>query len=99
MTRFPGTGLPIMICSGVRQCGSDGSAPGIAGKNLANPLGAILTAAMMLNHLGLTNEAEKIEVAVLEAIRQRKTTVDVGGSLGTIEAGEWVAQRVRGRVS
>ncbi len=73
-----------------------GSAPPIAGKNIANPLGAILTAAMMLAHLGLTHEAEKIEAAVLEAVRQKKTTQDIGGSLGTREAGEWVAKRVAG---
>jgi 3-isopropylmalate dehydrogenase len=72
-----------------------GSAPPIAGKNVANPFGAILTVAMMLNHLGMPAEAEKIEAAVLEAVRQKKTTVDVGGSLGTREAGEWVAQRVK----
>jgi 3-isopropylmalate dehydrogenase len=71
-----------------------GSAPPIAGKNLANPLGAILTAAMMLNHLGMSGEAEKIESAVLDAVRQKKTTQDIGGTLGTREVGEWVAQRV-----
>ena len=49
---------------------------------------------MMLAHLGLTQEAEKIEAAVLEAVRQKKTTQDVGGSLGTRDAGEWVAKRV-----
>ena len=71
-----------------------GSAPPIAGKNMANPFGAILTSAMMLNHLGLTEEAEKIEGAVLEAVRQKKTTQDIGGQLGTREAAAWVAERV-----
>jgi len=71
-----------------------GSAPPIAGKNIANPFGAILTAAMMLAHLGLTKEAGKIEAAVLEAVRQKRTTQDVGGTLGTREAGEWVAEKV-----
>jgi len=71
-----------------------GSAPPIAGKNIANPMGAILTAAMMLLHLGLNREAEKIEDAVLEAVRQKKTTQDVGGTLGTREVGEWISQRV-----
>jgi 3-isopropylmalate dehydrogenase len=71
-----------------------GSAPPIAGKNVANPFGAILTSAMMLAHLGLTREAEKIEAAVLEAVRQKKTTQDVGGTLGTREAAEWVADSV-----
>jgi 3-isopropylmalate dehydrogenase len=71
-----------------------GSAPPIAGKNVANPFGAILTAAMMLEHLGLTREADRIEAAVLEAVRQKRTTQDIGGSLGTREAGEWVANFV-----
>jgi 3-isopropylmalate dehydrogenase len=71
-----------------------GSAPPIAGRNLANPFGAILTAAMMMAHLGLANASEKIEAAVLEAVRQKQTTQDIGGTLGTREAGEWVAERV-----
>ena len=73
-----------------------GSAPPIAGKNIANPFGAILTAAMMLAHLGFTDEAARVEAAVLEAVRQKKTTEDIGGSLRTGEAGEWVARRVAG---
>ena len=72
-----------------------GSAPPIAGKNIANPMGAILATAMMLSHLGFASEAAKIESAVLEAVRQKKTTQDVGGSLGTREVGEWIAQRVK----
>ena len=70
-----------------------GSAPPLAGKNVANPFGAILTAALMLAHLGLNAEAQKMEAAVLEALRQKKTTSDLGGSLGTHEAGDWVAAR------
>src|SRR2546423_9711581 len=69
-----------------------GSAPPLAGKNVANPLGAILTAAMMLAHLGLNSEAEKIEAAVLEAVQQKKTTQDIGGDLRAKEAREWVAE-------
>ena len=68
-----------------------GSAPPIAGKNLANPFGAILTAAMMLAHLGFVKESDQIEAAVREAVRQKKTTQDIGGTLGTREAGKWVA--------
>jgi 3-isopropylmalate dehydrogenase len=71
-----------------------GSAPPIAGKNVANPFGAILTAAMMLGHLAMTGAADKIEAAVLEAVRQKKTTSDIGGTLGTREAGEWIANVV-----
>jgi 3-isopropylmalate dehydrogenase len=71
-----------------------GSAPPIAGKNLANPFGAILTAAMMLAHLGMSAEAARIESAVLEAVRAKKTTQDIGGSLGTREAADWVVNRI-----
>jgi 3-isopropylmalate dehydrogenase len=74
-----------------------GSAPPIAGKNIANPFGAILSAAMMLAYLGMDGETQKIEAAVLEAVRQKKTTADIGGTLGTREAGEWVARKVAGR--
>src|SRR3989440_5068255 len=74
-----------------------GSAPPIAGKNVANPFGAILTAAMMLGHLGMTREAEKIDAAVLEAVRQKKLTADAGGSLGTREVGAWLAERTARR--
>jgi len=71
-----------------------GSAPPIAGKNEANPFGAILTAAMLLRHLEFTKEADRIEAAVLEAVRQKKTTQDIGGSLGTRESGNWIANRL-----
>ena len=72
-----------------------GSAPPLAGKNVANPMGAILTAAMMLDHIGLRREAERIEAGVLEAVRQKKTTIDVGGKLGTRECAEWIAALIR----
>jgi len=68
-----------------------GSAPPFAGKNIANPVGAILSAAMMLEFLGLGGEAERMNAAVLESVRQRKTTQDIGGTLGTREAGDWIA--------
>jgi 3-isopropylmalate dehydrogenase len=71
-----------------------GSAPPLAGKNVANPMGAILTAAMMLAHLGLTSEAQKIEAVVFEAVRQKKITQDLGGSLGTKEVGEWIVTKL-----
>jgi len=71
-----------------------GSAPPFAGKNIANPVGAILSAAMMLEFLGLSAEAERINSAVLESVRQKKTTQDIGGALGTREAGDWIAGHV-----
>jgi 3-isopropylmalate dehydrogenase len=71
-----------------------GSAPTIAGKDLANPIGAIATASMMLAHLGLAKEAAAIDAAILEAVRRKKTTFDVGGTLGTKESAAWIAERV-----
>jgi 3-isopropylmalate dehydrogenase len=73
-----------------------GSAPPFAGKNIANPIGAILTGAMMLEFLGFSAEAKKINDAILEAVRQKKTTQDIGGSLGTRECGEWIVKQVTG---
>ncbi len=72
-----------------------GSAPPFAGKDVANPIGAISTAAMMLEHLGLEKEAEKISRAVLRAVQEKKTTADIGGSLGTRASAAWIADRVR----
>ena len=70
-----------------------GSAPPLAGKNVANPIGAILTAAMMLENLGLKADAQKVEAAVLKALQQKKTTADVGGNLGTRECADWIAKQ------
>jgi len=57
-------------------------------------MGAILTSAMMLAHLGFSDAAQKIEAAVLDAVRQKKTTQDVGGTLGTKEVTEWIAKKL-----
>lgn len=67
-----------------------GSAPKYAGKNVANPFGAILTAGLMLEHLGFKVEAAAIEQAVRQAVSRNETTQDLGGKLGTIEAGNAV---------
>ena len=71
-----------------------GSAPKYAGKDVANPIGAILTAAMMLDYLGMTDVANEIERAVTETILAGETTHDLGGSLGTRAAGEAVLRRL-----
>jgi 3-isopropylmalate dehydrogenase len=73
-----------------------GSAPRFAGKNIANPIGAILSAALMLETLGLPDEAAAIEAAVLAAVREQQVTQDVGGSLGTREAGDAIVTRIYG---
>ena len=59
-----------------------GSAPDIAGKGVANPCGAILSAAMMLDHLGFAKEAARVEGAVRSALAQGRTA-DAGGHLST----------------
>ena len=51
---------------------------------------------MMLAHLGLDAESQRIEAAVLEAVWEKKTTADVGGALGTRECARWIAERVAG---
>jgi 3-isopropylmalate dehydrogenase len=71
-----------------------GSAPDIAGTDRANPIAAILTAALMLEHLGQTDAARRIEDAVDAAIRGGATTPDLGGELGTEAAGDWIRDAV-----
>ena len=72
-----------------------GSAPPLAGKNVANPIGAILSAALMLDTLGAVEEAKAIERAVEAAVAQNQTTTDIGGTLGTREVGDWIAKRIQ----
>ena len=62
-----------------------GSAPDIAGKDLANPIAAILSAAMMLRYLGMNNGAERTEKAVPAALGMEIRTRDAGGTMGTRE--------------
>jgi 3-isopropylmalate dehydrogenase len=71
-----------------------GSAPPLAGKNVANPIGAILSCALMLETLGARAEAKAVERAVEAAVIAGQTTSDVGGSLGTREAGDWIAESI-----
>ena len=72
-----------------------GSSPALAGKNAANPMGAILTAGLMLEHLGWVEEAERIEAAVSWAVARDRTTRDVGGTLGTREVGDSICAWIR----
>jgi 3-isopropylmalate dehydrogenase len=64
-----------------------GSAPDIAGRGLANPLGAIRSLGMLLEHLGHAAESERVERTAAEVLRLGRCTADVGGALGTVEAG------------
>jgi isocitrate dehydrogenase (NAD+) len=73
-----------------------GSAPKYAGQNKANPTALILSAALMLRHLGETDGADAVESAVREVVAEGRTvTYDLGGSAGTREYGQEVAARVR----
>jgi len=67
-----------------------GSAPPLAGKDLANPLASILTVGMMLAHLGYPDEEARLERIGARAIEARTCTRDVGGELGTRAVGDWV---------
>jgi 3-isopropylmalate dehydrogenase len=71
-----------------------GSAPDIAGKGVANPLGSITSLAMMLHHLGEGAAAEIVERVVEDAVRGGQVTRDLGGSLSTEDCGRIVADGV-----
>jgi 3-isopropylmalate dehydrogenase len=72
-----------------------GSAPDIAGKGIANPLGMILSAALCLRHsLGLEAEAELVEKAANDAVTDGARTADLGGSLSTREMADEVIRRI-----
>jgi 3-isopropylmalate dehydrogenase len=71
-----------------------GSAPPLAGKNVANPMGAILSSALMLETLGWVDEAKRIDSAVEAAIAAGETTTDVGGNRGTSQVGDWIAKKL-----
>ena len=74
-----------------------GSAPTVAGKNVANPIAAILTGAMMLEYIGFKEAAKKIEEAIEESVRAGETTQDIGGKLSTTAAGEAIRGRLSGQ--
>ncbi len=72
-----------------------GSAPKYAGKDVANPFGAVLTAQLLYQHLQMNDEAQLVENAVRSAIRENQTTPDLGGSLGTRAVGDYLCQVIR----
>lgn len=71
-----------------------GSAPDIAGRGIANPIAAILSAAMMLDHLGLTGPASRIRQAVERTLAEGHATPDLGGELTTVQMAERVIEAV-----
>jgi 3-isopropylmalate dehydrogenase len=74
-----------------------GSAPDIAGQDVANPISQVLTAALMLEHLGERDGAELIRRGVVQALESGKVTIVKGrAARGTKAAGEAIAQVIRG---
>jgi len=72
-----------------------GSAPDIAGKGIANPIGQIWSGAMMLRHLGIPEAADAVEGAIAATLAQAKVrTSDIGGNATTGELGEAIARQV-----
>ena len=79
-----------------------GSAPDIAGQNIANPLALIMSAVMMLNHIGQTAPAERIKTAyntVLEDGNPGELTRDIGGTAGTMQFAAALADRMQQRTT
>ncbi|MDI9610988.1 MAG: isocitrate/isopropylmalate family dehydrogenase [Archaeoglobales archaeon] len=72
-----------------------GAAFDIAGKGIANPTAMILTACMMLQHLGYTEEAKKVKKALEETIASGKTTPDLGGNLKTKDFANEVLKKLK----
>jgi tartrate dehydrogenase/decarboxylase / D-malate dehydrogenase len=88
----PGTGVGIFEPI-------HGSAPDIAGRGIANPLGAIDSAAMLLHHIGQPAAAARVRTAVDDTLAAGVATVDLGGSCSTTEMGDEVLARVRAGAS
>jgi tartrate dehydrogenase/decarboxylase/D-malate dehydrogenase len=71
-----------------------GSAPDIAGRGVANPCGAIWSAALLLGHCGEPEAAARVLRALEETCREGPRTRDVGGDASTVEVGDAVATRI-----
>jgi 3-isopropylmalate dehydrogenase len=74
-----------------------GSAPDIAGKGIANPLGAIQCTALLLEYLGMFEDARSVEAVVSDCVREGPLTPDLGGSATTQDVGSWVLQALSNR--
>ncbi len=72
-----------------------GSAPPLAGKNIANPFASLLTVGALLSHLGYPEHERHIERAITEAVDSGQVTRDLGGELTTTQAADWVIERIK----
>jgi tartrate dehydrogenase/decarboxylase / D-malate dehydrogenase len=75
-----------------------GSAPDIAGRGIANPIGQAWTGVLLLDHLGLAGPAERLMAAIEAAVAAGEVTPDLGGRLSTVEAGEAIGAGLGGTV-
>ena len=73
-----------------------GSAPDIAGKNIANPIGQIWSGALMLEHLGHAQAAADVLAAIEAVVREGPRTRDLGGRASTQEVGKAIAEALPG---
>jgi 3-isopropylmalate dehydrogenase len=71
-----------------------GSAPDIAGTGTANPMAAVLTAALLAEHTGAPQVAAALEAAVAAALAEGVATPDAGGAGSTAEVGDWMCRRI-----
>jgi len=72
-----------------------GSAPDIAGKGVVNPLATILSAGMMLEHLGMTQAASEVDAAIAAVLADGKVrTPDIGGKSSTEEVTDAVLEKL-----
>ena len=76
-----------------------GTAPDIAGKEIANPTAALLSLANLTRHLGEIAVGKELRQAILDSIAAGKSTRDIGGKLSTYEFAEEVASRLRARIA
>jgi isocitrate dehydrogenase (NAD+) len=71
-----------------------GSAPDIAGKGVANPLAMLMAAGLMLRHIGLIDQAERLDAGIKAALDSGARTRDIGGTLGTMELARAIAGKL-----
>lgn len=71
-----------------------GSAPDLVGSGLANPIAAILSAALLLRDGGCAEAAERVEASVNAALTENICTPDIGGSSTTSDVGAWIADQI-----
>lgn len=71
-----------------------GSAPDIAGQGIANPISAIWSAALLLEHLGEETAAQKLEASIYAVIAEGNFTADLGGTAKTSEIGDAIVRNL-----